>query len=95
MSKPLQVYLEDADHERLDAWARDHGFTKSQAIRIAVRALTIPPADDPILDLSGMFQGLPADLSQRFEHHLNETYVAENAPSYRASSRGSRSRLRR
>jgi hypothetical protein len=46
MSKPLQVYLDEADLERLDAFARERGWTKSQAIRAAIRALTRPPAED-------------------------------------------------
>src|SRR5437763_699692 len=40
MSKPLQVYLEERELARLAAWARARGWTKSQAIRAAVRALT-------------------------------------------------------
>ena len=47
MTKPLQVYLEDEDLERLEAFARERGWTKSQAIRTAVRALTRQPARIP------------------------------------------------
>jgi len=95
MSRPLQVYLEETDLRRLDAWARERGCTKSQAVRLAVRALTSPPATDPILELSGMFQGLPADLSERFHHYLAETFVAEDAPAYGARGRRPRRGLRR
>ena len=49
MARPLQVYLDDKDLERLEAWARERGWTKSQAIRVAIRALTRKPADDPLL----------------------------------------------
>jgi hypothetical protein len=87
MSKPLQVYLDDADLERLDAFARERGWTKSQAIRAAVRALTRQPAEDPLLELSGDIDGLPADLSERFQRYLNETYVAETPAPYRARRR--------
>jgi hypothetical protein len=52
MARPLQVYLDERDLERLDAWARERGWTKSQAIRAAVRALTRRPAEDPVLELS-------------------------------------------
>jgi len=38
MTKPLQVYLDDRDLERLEEFARERGWTKSQAIRTAVRA---------------------------------------------------------
>jgi hypothetical protein len=95
MSRPLQVYLEERDLDQLDAWARERGWTKSQAIRAAVRALTRRPADDPLLDLSGDIDGLPADLSESFDRFLNETYVAESPAPYRARVRRSRKTVRR
>lgn len=94
MSRPLQVYLDERDLEQLDAWARARGWTKSQAIRAAVRALTRRPATDPLLDLSGDIEGLPADLSTSFDRYLNETYIAEARAPYRARGR-SRSTVRR
>jgi hypothetical protein len=94
MPRPLQVYLDERDLERLDAWARDRGWTKSQAIRAAVRALTRRPGDDPLLDLSGDIEGLPPDLSQSFDRYLDETFVAETPAPYRARRR-SRRPLRR
>ena len=36
MSRPLQVFLDEADLDRLDAWARARGWTKSQAVRNAI-----------------------------------------------------------
>jgi hypothetical protein len=95
MNKPLQVYLDEADLERLEAWARKHGWTKSQAVRAAIRALTRPASEDPILDLSGDLDGLPEDLSARFDRYLNETYVAERPAPYRARRRPSRPAVRR
>ena len=83
MTRPLQVYLDEADLERLEAWARERGWTKSQAIRVAVRALTRRPAEDPLLELSGDIDGLPADLSASFERYLDETFVAESSAPYR------------
>jgi hypothetical protein len=94
MSRPLQVYLDEGDLEKLDAWARERGWTKSQAIRAAVRALTRRPAKDPLLELSGDVDNLPADLSVNFKRYLNETYVAEPRAPYRARRR-SRSAVRR
>jgi hypothetical protein len=87
MTRPLQVYLDEADLERLDAWARQRGWTKSQAIRVAVRALTRQPADDPLLQLSGDIDGLPADLSASFQRYLDETFVAESPAPYRVRRR--------
>ncbi len=85
MKKPLQVYLDDADLERLEGWARDRGWTKSQAVRLALRALTRIPERDPLLSASGMIDGLPEDLSRDFDRYLQETFVAERRTRYRKS----------
>ena len=90
MAKPLQVYLDDHDLGRLEAWARERGWTKSQAIRVAVRALTRKPADDPLLGLSGDIDGLPPDLSASFQRYLDETFVAESPATYRTSRRSAK-----
>ena len=90
MSRPLQVFLDDADLERLDAWARERGWTKSQAIRVAVRALTRKPANDPLLELSGDIDGLPADLSANFHRYLAETFFDESPAPYRTRRRSTR-----
>lgn len=95
MTRPLQVYLDERDLEQLDAWARERGWTKSHAIRVAVRALIRRPAGDPLLELSGDIDGLPNDLSRNFDRYLNETFVAELRASYRAGRRRSRKTIRR
>jgi hypothetical protein len=87
MTKPLQVYLEDEDLERLEAFARERGWTKSQALRTAIRALTRRPSTDPVLELSGDIDGLPPDLSREFDRYLSETFVAEPPATYRARRR--------
>lgn len=95
MARPLQVYLDDADLARLEAWASGRGWTKSQAVRIAIRALTRAPADDPLLELSGDIDGLPEDLSRSFDRYLEQTYVAEPRTPYRARRRRSPPTIRR
>jgi hypothetical protein len=95
MTRPLQVYLDEQDLARLEAWSRERGWTKSQAIRAAVRALTRRPAEDPVLELSGDIDGLPDDLSENFDRYLNETFVAEPPAPYRARRRRSRTTVRR
>jgi hypothetical protein len=95
MTRPLQVYLDDKDLDRLEAWALERGWTKSQAVRVAVRALTRKPADDPLLGLSGDIDGLPADLSASFQRYLDETFVAETPAPYRTSRRRSAKPVRR
>jgi hypothetical protein len=89
MTRPLQVYLDDADFDRLETWARERGWTKSQTIRAAVRALTRRPAADRLLELSGDIDGLPADLSANFHRYLDETFVAESPAPYRVGRRPS------
>ncbi|HEU4617924.1 MAG TPA: CopG family transcriptional regulator [Gammaproteobacteria bacterium] len=71
MRKPLQVYLDDDDIERLEIFARERGWTKSQTIRAALRALTRAQADDPLLELSGDIDGLPADIAENFDRYLD------------------------
>lgn len=92
--RPLQVYLDDADTARLDAWSKANKMTKSDAIRLAVRALTrAPGTTDPVLSLSGMLHDdLPPDVAERFDRYLQETFVAERPARYK---RGRPSRTRR
>ena len=94
--KPLQVYVEDDELARLEAWSRQRGMTKSQALRAAIRALTRPPEEDPLLSLSGMVHDrLPPDCSEQFDRYLQETFVAEPAASYKKRRPSTRTRTRR
>ncbi len=95
MGRPLQVYLHETELERLERWSRERGWTKSQAVRVAIRALTRPREADPLLAASGMVEGLPADGAERFDRHLDETYVAERPPAYRPRRRRATARVRR
>jgi Ribbon-helix-helix protein, copG family len=96
MTRPLQVYLDDDDLKRLEAFARERGWTKSHAIRVALRALTRRPAGDPLLELSGDIDGLPSDLSENFDRYLNETFIAETpSPPYRARRKRAKKTVRR
>ena len=76
MSRPLQVHLDDAERKRLEAWVRRKGWTMSQAVRVALRALSRSPEEDPLLSASGMVEGLPPDLSEQVDRYLAETFVA-------------------
>ena len=94
--KPLQVYVDEADLARLEQWSEAHRVTKSQAIRAAIRALTRPKEEDPLLGLSGMVQDrLPADVSEQFDRYLQETFVAETAALYAQPRKRARTRPRR
>lgn len=82
--KPLQVYLAESEMSRLETWATSRGWSKSQAVRAAIRALTAEYDEDPLLSLSGMVQDvLPEDCSVHFNRYIRETYVAEGQTTYR------------
>jgi len=68
------VYFDEAELKRLTQWARERKWTKSQAIRAAVRALTHGSGEDPLLELSGDIEGLAADVSKNFRRYLDETF---------------------
>jgi hypothetical protein len=89
MTKPIQIYLEDEEFEILEKWTRERGWSKSQAVRVALRALTRVPDQDPLLSSSGMIDGLPEDLSENFDNYLQETFIAEKKSRYRKSPRTS------
>jgi hypothetical protein len=95
MERPLQVYLDDADLKCLEAWSHERGWTKSQAVRVAIRALTRDGDEDPLLLASGMIEGLPRDCSTRFDRYLQETFVAEKPTAYRTRQRRARKAVRR
>jgi hypothetical protein len=95
MNRPVQVYFDQEELTRLDAWSRERGWTKSQAIRAAVRALTRPAEKDALLAGSGMIEGLPADLSARFDAYLQETFVAKATRPRKGPGRAPRARVRR
>jgi hypothetical protein len=87
MSKPLQIYLEESEFERLEKYASERGWSKSRAVRIAIRALTRKPEMDPLLSASGMIDDLPEDLSDNFDRYFEETFIAEKQAGYRKGRR--------
>ena len=98
MAKPVQVYLDDDDFDRLDAFATSRGWSKSQTVRVAIRALTkaTEEEEDPLLGLSGMIDGLPEDLSENLHRYADEVcIVAERPRRYVPAKRRARARLRR
>jgi hypothetical protein len=87
MIRPLQVYLDDEDFARLEKWAGDRGWTKSQAVRVALRVVTRDREEDPLLSASGMIDSLPEDLSGQIDRYLKETFVAEKRSRYKKPPR--------
>lgn len=88
MRRAVRVYLEVEDLDRLDTYARERGWTRSRALRTAVRMLTgRPEDDDPLLDLSGDLDGLPANLSTCFDRELSKSFALAPAAGRRARRR--------
>ena len=71
--------MDEAELARLDAWSRQRGLTKSQAVRAALRATMRVDTDDPLLAMSGSIDGLPPDASANLDRYLQETFVARPA----------------
>jgi hypothetical protein len=96
MTRPLQVYIEETELERLEVWARARGWTKSQAVRAAVRAMTgAAGRGDPLLDASGMIDGLPTNLSSDIDRYLEGTFVVTSSTARRRRKPAARRRVRR
>ena len=81
MNKPLQIYMSEYELDLLESLARQRGWTKSHAVRMAIRALTRTHDEDPLLRACGMIEGMPEDLSGHIDDYLEETFVAEKAAS--------------
>jgi hypothetical protein len=86
--KPLQVLVAKDELDRLERWSKGRGWTKSQTIRFAIRALT---NDEGIMSASGLIEGLPEDLSRHLDAYLAEAHVA-SAPPRRRGARAKRLR---
>ena len=83
MSRALQVYLADPEFAALRAWSKERGWTLSQTVRVAVKALTRARDEpDPLLAASGMISGLPPDFSANVDDYLALTFVAEPPARY-------------
>jgi hypothetical protein len=95
MTRPLQIYMDEEDLARLETWSRKRGWSKSQAVRVAVRALTKAKGEDPLVRASGMVEGLPSDLSANFDRYLEETFVVKTSKGRKAKGKPARTRVRR
>ncbi len=94
MMRPLQVFVDERELDRLNQWASARGWTKSQAVRAALRALS-RTGEDSLLAASGMIDGLPPDCAARFDRYLEETFVATKASRRPTRRRPAQVRLRR
>jgi hypothetical protein len=91
---PLQVYLDRRSRDQLEAWSKQRGWTNSDAVRAAIRALVASesPEEDSLLGASGMIRGLSPDASVAFDRYLAETFIAEKVTRTSQKSRTARVR---
>jgi hypothetical protein len=52
--RPLRIYPEVRDFDRLEKWAHERGWTKSPAMRTAGRVLVHDPGEGPLLAAGGI-----------------------------------------
>lgn len=70
--KPLQVYLRPQQLEPLRALAKRRGVPMSELVRQGVdRVLAeVPPEEDPLMDIIGMFDSGLGDLAEKHDEYL-------------------------
>jgi hypothetical protein len=92
---PVQVYLNDEDHGRLQRLAQRLGLSMAETLRVALRRLAAADwgEDDPLLRLAGSLESaeVPGDLSTRHDEYAVSGYrsaaprAAESGPSRQES----------
>lgn len=77
----IQVLLKEDQDELLKALARDRGQSKSRLIREAVGAYlveSVPAESDPLLELIGIADSAPGDLSERHDEVIVQEALRED-----------------
>jgi hypothetical protein len=70
--KPLQVYLRGDQFEALRSMAERRGESLAALVREGVDLLLegLPPDEDPLLDIVGLFDSGKGDLAEKHDEHL-------------------------
>ena len=76
-NKPIQVYLRPDQLDPLRHLAARREVSIAHLVREGVDHVlaSIPPEEDPLLDIIGMIEGGPSDLSERHDDYLAEAYA--------------------
>lgn len=77
--KPLQIYLREDQLEALRTVAERRGESIAALVREGVDLLLegLPPEEDPLLDLVGLFDSGAGDLAERHDQYLAELITKE------------------
>jgi hypothetical protein len=78
--KRIQIYLQPEQLSRLRAIADRRNVSIAELVRQGVDRLLddLPIEDDPLLDIIGLVDDGPNDLSERHDTYLAETIVRDN-----------------
>lgn len=76
-NKPLQVYLRPHQLDVLRYLAKRREVSLAHLVREGVDHViaSVPADEDPLLDIIGMIDGAPPDLSERHDDYLAEIYA--------------------
>jgi hypothetical protein len=77
--KPLQIYLREDQVEALRSVAERRGESIAALVREGVDLLLegLPPEEDPLLDLVGLFDSGAGDLAEKHDQYLAEMITKE------------------
>ena len=78
--KPMQVYLRTDQLDALRALAKRRGESMAGLIRVGVDRLLqeVPPEDDPLLEVIGLYDSGIGDLSEKHDEYLAQMVEEEN-----------------
>jgi hypothetical protein len=78
--KPIQVYLRPEQLDVLRYLAARREVSIAHLVREGVDCLlaNIPVEEDPLLDIIGLVEGGPSDVSERHDDYLAEMYADDH-----------------
>jgi len=78
--KPIQIYLREDQVEVLRSVAERRGESIAALVREGVDLLLerLPPEEDPLLDLLGLFDSAASDLAEKHDQYLVEMLTKES-----------------
>jgi len=79
--KPLQIYLREDQVEALRNVSERRGESIAALVREGVDLLLdgLPPEEDPLLDLVGLFDSAAGDLAEKHDQYLAEMIAKESS----------------
>ena len=77
--KPIQIYLRDDQEKALRSVAERRGESLAALVRAGVDLFLegLPPEEDPLLDIVGLFDSGVTDLAENHDAYLDEMIEKE------------------